>query len=478
MLLLLIAALGALPVCPLRPSQEPRAEPPRPNVILFVVDDLGAHDVGFMGNPYIETPRADGLAREGLVFTAAYANAPNCSPSRAALLTGTWPPRTRIYTVNNRHHGEVRLQRWLPVEMSAGLEPEQPTLPAVLRAAGWRTAAIGKWHLASDPLAAGFDVALGGDHRGAPREGHFSPYGIVGFEDGPAGEPLAERLCDEALAFIDSCDEQPFFLYLSHYSVHTPIQAPAELKLKYEQKTEERGTTRPGYAAMVEALDLSLGRLLAGLEERGLTRDTIVVFLSDNGGHENLSDPAPLRGGKGMLSEGGLRIPLAVRWPAGVRAGGACAEPVILSDLAATLLDACGVQVPQVSGAPGFDGPGFDGPSLLPLLQQREGFAGRALFWHFPVYLKPDRKGGDFRSTPGGAVRRGEWKLIESFEDGGVQLFDLAADPGEEHDLAREQPERAGELLGVLRDWRARVGAEVPAESNPEYDPEGARAER
>ena len=451
------------------PAFEPAG---RPNVVLFVVDDLGWSDVGFMGNTFVETPRADALAAEGMIFRTAYSNAPNCTPSRASLLTGTWPPRTGIYTVRNETRGDERLRRWLPVETRLGFEEGRATLATALRDAGWRTAAIGKWHLSSDPRAAGFETALGGDDHGAPRDGHFSPYGIRGFEDGPEGESLAERLTDEALSFVRADPDRPFLLYLSHYSVHAPVQATNELRLKYSKKPRGDDTTKPGYAGMIEALDSSLGRLLDSLDELGLAEDTIFVFASDNGASPGLSDLRPLRGGKGTLHEGGLRIPLAVRWPGEVSAGSSCEAPVILSDLPATLLAACGVEAPGKTSA--------DGVDLLPVLRGADEPPERALYWHSPVYLKPDAKrSAPFRAVPSGALRRGDLKLVESFEDGTLRLFDLREDPGEEHDLAQELPEVTAALHAELRAWRERTGAEVPTEPNPAYDPElAAAAER
>jgi len=468
MALLISAAVATLVACASTPQERvPAAAAPQPapptGIVVFLVDDLGWRDVGFMGNSYLETPRADRLAAEGMVFTTAYADAPNCSPSRACLLTGLSPPHTGVYSAQPAEGGDSRRRKLVGVPIHRDLLPELVTLPEVLQAAGWRTAMFGKWHLGGDPLKRGFDVARGVTPRAAGHGGHFSPYGIPGFPDGPPGEALADRLCDEALAFVRDCGDRPFFVHLAQYSVHTPIESRASLRQKYEEKSEGRGHTPPGYAGMVEELDESFGRLLDGLEALGRARNTIVIFASDNGGRGGLSDLGGLRGGKGTLYEAGLRIPLAVRWPERIAAGGRCDAPVTLADLAPTLVAACGIEPPRNAR--------FDGISLLPAFTAAQPLPERDLFWHFPVYVKPDKRGAPFRSKPCGAIRHGRYKLIEWFEDERLELFDLQADPGEATDLSADRPEIAADLLERMRAWRSRTGAPVPSEPNPDYVP-------
>ena len=426
----------------------------RPNVVLFLVDDLGWRDPGFAGGEF-DTPSIDRLTSEGTRFAQAYANAPNCAPSRASLLTGCYPPRHGIYTVLPADRGPAS-ERALVASPSAGELPAGlPTLADTLRAAGYATASVGKWHLGPDPRAHGFDVNVGGTARGHAQS-HLSPYSNPALADGAEGEYLTERLTDEAFDFVRAHANRPFFLYLSHYAVHTPLQAPEALREKYAGRVD--GERRATYAAMVEAVDASLGRLLDLLDELELDERTLVVFTSDNGGLASVTSMEPLAGQKGTIREGGLRVPLAVRFPGRVRAGAEARPPVMGSDLFPTIAQLCGVPAPPV-----------DGESLLPLLLGEGGLDRRELFWHFPAYLEPYGDDPEFRARPCSAVRRGRHKLVEYFEDGRLELFDLRADPGETRDLARELPEVRDELHALLREWREETGAPVPTEPNPDY---------
>ena len=443
----------------------------RPNVVFLYVDDLGWKDVGFMGGSYFHTPHIDRLAAEGMVFTAAYANAPNCAPSRAALLTGQYAPRTGLYTVQTPERGDARFRKLVPIPNRRMLAPGAVTLGEVLQEAGYATASIGKWHLGDAPRhgpeAQGFDVNVGGYSAGNPNPfgGHFSPWKNPHLETVPPGTYLADHLTDEALSFVERNQERPFFLYLPFYTVHAPWQAPDSLVRKYEQRGDESRTAiDPAYGAMVERMDRNVGRILAQLEALGLSEETIVVFTSDNGGHAAVTSMAPLRGSKGMLYEGGVRVPLAVRWPGVTEPGSTTDTPVLGTDFFPTLL--------EVTGTPAPEGEVLDGESLVPLLEGREALTGRPLFWHFPAYLEAyTEEQGRWRTTPAGAVRKGPWKLLEFFEDDHVELYNLEQDPSEAHNLATERPAKAKEMLDLLNAWRQSIGAPVPITPNPTYEP-------
>jgi len=440
----------------------------KPNFVFILVDDLGWTDLGFMGSGYYETPLVDRLAREGMVFTNAYANAPNCAPTRACLLSGQYTPRHGIYTVNRSARGKSRNRRLIPVENRKILDTDVTTIAEALRPAGYKSAAIGKWHLGRDPetgpLGQGFDVNVGGNQAGHPKS-YFSPYKNRNLEDGPEGESLTERLTDEALGFIDQNRENPFFLYLAHFAVHTPIEAREEVAARYAAKEGVGGHDNPKYAAMIESVDRSVGRIVEKIDALGLAEETMIVFFSDNGPHGAISSAAPLRGSKGMLYEGGIREPMVVRWPGRVRAGSTCHTPVIGIDFYPTMLALAGAAVPEDHH--------LDGESLLPLINETGSLGRDAIFWHFPAYLEAYRgMKTPWRTTPAGVVRRGDWKLIEFFEDGRVELYNLADDLGETNDLAAARPQKTEELKDLLHEWQRDVNAPVPAVPNPDFGKE------
>ena len=438
----------------------------QPNIVLFYADDLGWRDLSCMGSRFYETPRIDKLASEGMLFTDAYANAPNCAPSRACLMSGQYGPRHGVFTVGNPNRGQADLRRLLAVPNQTTLAPRFVTLAEALKAAGYRTASMGKWHLGDDPRTQGFDVNVGGFKAGHPKS-YFSPYKNPHLEDGPKGEYLTGRLTDEAVRFIAADDDRPFFLYLPHYAVHTPIQAKDEDVARFTDRPADRGQKNKKYAGMIYAMDRSLGRVLDALEKADKARDTMVVFFSDNGGHMGVTSWKPLRGAKGTLYEGGIRVPLIVRWPGKVKAGSRSDTPVIGTDLYPTFLAAAGA-------SPASDQV-LDGVDLGAVLSQSPAAAAleeRPLFWHFPAYLQGRFEGDGFRTRPGGVVRRGKWKLIEYFEDGRKELYDLTADLGEATNLAAAQPGIVGSLGALLDQWRTRTGAPVPTKPNPAFDPE------
>jgi len=445
-----------------------------PNFVFILIDDMGWRDVGFMGSRYYETPNIDRLAAQGMVFTDAYANAPNCAPTRACLLSGQYGPRHGVYTVGNSDRGSAAGRKLIPVTNRTTLPAETITLAEAIRPAGYRSASIGKWHLGVDPdsgpVAQGFDVNVAGNLAGNPSS-YFSPYRNKNLPDGPKGEYLTDRLTEEALAFIEANRARPFFLYLPHYAVHTPIQAKQELVAKYKKKRPDGGQGNPEYAAMIESVDQGVGALLAKLDQLGLADNTVVVFFSDNGGvggyrelgiaGGEITSNRPLRGGKGMLYEGGIREPTIVRWPAKVKAGTRCATPVIGLDFYPTFL--------EIAGAEKKPGQILDGESLVPLLTGTGTLKRDAIFWHFPAYLQGSK--GTWRTTPCGVIRSGGWKLIEFFEDNRLELYNLADDIGEAADLAEKMPEKAKELHDRLVAWRKAVNAPVPTEKNPQFDP-------
>lgn len=437
----------------------------QPNVVLILADDLGWADLACYGSKFHRTPHLDRLAAGGMRFTSAYASCPVCSPTRAALLTGKAPARLGITD-------------WLPGRPD---RPDQPlarpplpqqlpldevTLAEALKKRGYTTGHIGKWHLGGEgygPEQQGFDSNIGGDHTGTPLS-YFAPFrnkgrSMPGLEKAPPGEYLTDRYAAEAERFLERHRETPFFLYLAHNAVHTPLRAKADLIKKYPQKMVLGRQSNPVYAAMLESLDDSVGRVVRKLDELNLTDRTIVIFTSDNGGLATLEGPgtpatvnAPLREGKGWLYEGGLRVPLIVRWPGVVKAGVTSDVPVISHDLYPTLVQAAG-------GTPG----AVDGVSLLPLLEGGAAPEREALYWHYPHYAN---QGG----RPGGAVRAGAWKLVEFDEDGRRELFDLSKDLSENRNLAADRPEVVERLAKRLAAWRKDTGARMPR-PNPDYRP-------
>lgn len=444
----------------------PTARPP--NVVVIVADDLGAMDLGCCGSTFHRTPNLDRMAAEGVRFTNSYAACPVCSPSRAALLTGRWPQRFGL-TDWIPGRGDGVGQRLQVPKVADHLPLEETTLAEILSAAGYTCAQIGKWHLGgagSEPARHGFAVNVAGDAAGHPAS-YFAPFlgrdgkPLPGLADAKPGEYLTDRLTTEAERFLQAQQGRPFFLWLSHFAPHMPLQAKPELVAKYPAATPFKGTqANPIYAAMLESIDESVGRVLAKLEELGIADDTIVVFTSDNGGLATLEGPntpatsnAPLREGKGWLYEGGLRVPLLVRWARGASARGTCAVPVVGLDLVPTLCEACGVPMPTRC----------DGTSLLPLLRGNTELARDALYWHYPHYANQG-------SRPGGAVRVGAWKLVESYEEGRRELYDLAHDASEGTNLAEREPARVRDLAARLERWRGELGV-PPLLPNPAFAP-------
>lgn len=490
----------------------------RPNVVFFLVDDMGWRDVGCFGSSFYDTPNIDRLAKEGVRFSNAYAACHVCSPTRASIMTGKYPGRLDLTDwLSGRR--DFDFQRFLSAEKLQALPLNEITLAETLKANGYRTGIFGKWHLGnneSGPLNQGFDVQIPSWNGCCPRGGYHPPYRMEGLKiEGKEDEYLTDRLNSMALDFIEQSEDRPFFLYLSHFSVHDPIQGRKDLVEKYRAKLNKlpppegpafilEGNpddetplsrqqlkdllSKPShqghkvlpqrtikikqrqdnieFAAMVESVDESLGRVLEKLEQLGLTENTIVIFYSDNGGMSagNFGNPArviqqaqldrayatsnlPLRGAKGWLYEGGIRVPMIVKWPGKGRAGVVCEEPVISPDFYPSIL--------EMAGLPAAPEQHKDGKSFVPALRSG-AFERGPIYWHFPHYSNHGMQ------SPAGAIRHGDYKLLEYFENGTVQLFNLKTDLGEQHDLAAAQPKRAATLLAKLQVWRKEVNAKMP----------------
>jgi len=449
----------------------------KPNVVLILADDLGWNDLACYGADLHETPNLDRLAQQGVRFTDAYAMSV-CSPSRAALLTGKHAARLHITTWAEGSRAGPKRRKMLEAASLHDLPHTEMTLAKRFQDAGYLTALVGKWHLGDadhSPEAHGFDVNIGGTQWGAPHtffwpykgSGRFGPEFrfVPHLEFGKPGEYLTDRLTDEALRVIDHAGEQPIFLYLSHHAPHTPIEAKAD-NVRYFQTKLQPGKSHQNavYAAMVKSLDDSVGRVLDHLKRRGMDRNTIVIFTSDNGGYIGtdkgqalpVTNNGPLRSGKASLYEGGLRVPLLIRWPRVTPTGAECREPVVLMDLFHTLTRQIEATTPGDASKDSADG--VDLKSLLRNPSQK--LNRDALYFHFPHYYTT--------TTPVSAVRAGNWKLLEYLEDGRTELYNLQADLSEKNDLAKETPKTAETLLRQMHQWREQVGAAMPV-VNPAF---------
>ena len=446
------------------------------NFVFFLIDDLGWTDLGCYGSTFYETPNIDRLASEGMRFTDAYAACPVCSPTRGSIMTGKYPARLGITQWIGGPNQPTPYRHYLPLE--------EVTIAEALKRAGYATGFVGKWHLATrDPDRAkyypdrqGFDVNIGGDSSGAPPT-YFWPYSrrnrtLETMPPGGAeGEYLTDRLTDESLKFLDANKDGPFLLYLSHYAVHTPIESKQALTDKYKSRAEKlpetggpkfapvygRYKTRmvqdnPAYAGMVQSVDESIGRVMKKLAELGVDGNTAIIFMSDNGGlstvaREGPTCNLPLRAGKGWLYEGGIREPMIIKWPGVVRPGGVCSEPVTSTDFYPTML--------QMTGLPLTPEQHVDGVSMVPLLKGTGRLRRKAIYWHYPHYHGSGNK-------PSGAIRAGDYKLIEWYEDNSIELYNLKDDLGEQNDLASSMPKKAAELRGLLHQWLRQTKATVP----------------
>ncbi len=427
-----------------------------PNVLFIYLDDFGWKDTSYMGSDFYETPHLDALAKNGMVFTDAYSCAANCAPARASLLSGQYTPRHRVFNVGTRPRGKAKWRRLEHIAGTTDLRPDIVTWAERLQDAGYRTGMFGKWHLGGDPKAQGFDVAV--DHQKLPGfRGHL----------GPNGTYLTDVLTDRTIEFIRSSKEKSWCVYLSHFAVHTPIQAKNDLLEKYRKKKPGTLHRHTEMATMIQAVDDGVGRIVRALADENLVKNTVTIFFSDNGGYGPATDMDPLWGYKGTYYEGGIRVPLFVHWPEVVSPGSTCHEPVIGVDLYPTLLEIANVERNSSR---------LDGRSLVPLLKKElVTFGDRPLFWHFPAYLESyrvidEQRDPLFRTRPCSVIRLGDYKLHEYFEDGGLELYDLRRDVRERHNLAEAEPKRRDELHRRLKAWREAVGAPVPSKRNPRFD--------
>lgn len=441
----------------------------RPNVVLINVDDLGWSDLSCQGSDFYKTPNIDKLAEEGMVFSNAYAAAANCAPSRACLLTGQNTPRHGVYTVGNSDRGNTVDRRLIPIKNRPFIEVSNLTFGSFFKKAGYATASMGKWHVSHDPTKHGFDLNVGGSHQGGPyKGGYHSPYNYPNCTEKEKGRFLTDHLTDKAVEFIriNSRAAKPFFLYFPYYAVHAPLQGKKEKVERFRKAPKGRVHHSAVYAALLESVDENVGRLMGALKTAEAEENTVVIFTSDNGGVWKHSKQWPLRAGKGAYYEGGIREPFIVKWPRKIKAGRRSDVPISQLDVFPTLLDIAGINAA---------GKVLDGVNIMPLLTGEGEIDERALYWHFPIYLeayaKVDTETRDpkFRTRPGSAIRYGDWKLHEYFEDGGLELYNLKDDMGEKSNMAEAHPEVAAKLHQMLKNWRKKMKAPVPSTLNPKY---------
>lgn len=439
----------------------------KPNIIFIMADDLGWKELNSYGNTFNETPNLNKLASQGIRFTQAYAAAPVCSPTRASIVTGQYPAR-------------VGITDFLAPKSTDYLKPEDYiTINEALARVGYHTGIIGKWHLDTQfkegtrkgvPENHGFDEVIGSETKYIADGDYFYPYDKISTLDGEDGEFLTDRLANEAVGFIERNKEEPFFLYLSHYSVHTTLDAPKSLVTKYKKKFnakygegraevlfdgQKRGRHQakhpdnPYLAAMLESIDAGVGKIMTKLEKTGLADNTILIFFSDNGGAYKVANNGHLRAHKTWLYEGGIREPLIIRWPSKIKPGTKTDVPVTSVDFYPTFMDAAGAEPPA--------GYILDGVSLVPLMTKSKAPEREAIFWHYPSET------GSWENRMASAVRKGDYKLIEFYEDNRKELYNIEKDPGEKNNLAEEMPEKTAALHKLLSAWKEEVNAEAPA---------------
>ncbi|MFI3287881.1 MAG: sulfatase [Rikenellaceae bacterium] len=461
LLLLAPATLLAVTACNSKPQQ--------PNIVFFLVDDLGYADLSYQNrSDFYETPNIDKFLCENLSFENSYAAASNSAPARACLMTGMYTPRHGIYTVNPPDRGEASKRKLIAAPNNDEITPQFYTLAEMLTDAGYNCAQIGKWHLGDDnsntgPLSQGFQYNIAGEKAGTPFS-YFFPYTNpktnkthIGLEEGTPGEYLTDRLTDEAVKFIkQDRGDTPFFLYLSHHGVHTPLKAPQELVEKYEQKDRGLRHNNAVYAAMIESVDNSFKTICQTLEELGVADNTIIVFYSDNGG-SSATDNYPLRSMKGTPYEGGCRVPLAIKWSEKAPLATTVDIPVTGVDFYKTFAEELTGKAPE----------GLDGENIFTLIDENN--YTRDIFWHFPAYLESYLDPMDFRSTPYSVIRSGDWKLIYFYETESCELYNLKEDISETINLAEENPQQRDELYRRLWQWLQATNAPTSFESNPGF---------
>lgn len=436
------------------------------NFVFILIDDMGWRDVGYNGSELFETPNIDKLASQGMRFTNAYAACPVCSPTRASIMTGKYPARLGLTNFLPGLHHLPHSKLLAPVSRQQ-LPLEEVTIAEALKPSGYRTAAIGKWHLGGPdffPEKQGFDVNVGGTDAGSPKSYFFPQWAGRPPITADPGAYLPDRLTDSAIEFIKDKSAQPFLLYLAHYSVHIPLEAKQEMVERYAHRIKPGDLQNNAtYAAMVASVDESVGRILATLDDLKIADHTAIIFMSDNGGlasaeykGQTPTSNKPLKAGKGFLYEGGIREPMIVKWPGVTKPGSQCDVPVISTDFYPTMLEMAGVT--KDIGNPA------DGVSIVPLLKQNGIPKREAIFWHYPHY---SNQGG----RPGAAMRQGDYKIIKWYEDNSVELYNLRDDIGESHNLAVQMPEKANAMKARLDAWLKEMNPEMP-KPNPDYDKE------
>lgn len=456
----LLSSLGGFAASsPARPSRPP-------NVVFILIDDYGWRDTSYNGSTFYETPNIDALARGGMVFTNGYSASPVCSPTRAALMTGKYPARLHLTAHLQGAYNRLHYSRVLQPNTRLALPLEETTIAELLRARGYQTACIGKWHLGKTGFLAadqGFHLSLAGDEAGSTNSFFHPQWKKKVPLEGADGDYLTDRLTTLASDFIRHNRQNPFFLYLPHFAVHTPIDPKPEKVPKYAAKSRpDNPQNYADYAAMVESVDESVGRLMQTLRQHGLEDNTLVMFTGDNGGvisrewkKRPITSNLPLRSGKGHLYEGGIRVPTVARWPGVIRPGSTCHDPVLTIDYAPTIAEAAGV--------PPSERRAMDGLSLTRLFRGAATLGRQEVFWHYPHYSPQ-------LGRPSAAIRRGNDKLILFFDDNRAELYDLKSDIGETTDLAAAQPGKAADLRRRLERWLRETNAQIPA-PNPNYDP-------
>ena len=440
----------------------------KPNFVFILADDLAWSDVGFNGTKFYETPNIDRVCKTGMKFNRAYSGGPNCLPTRACLISGMYTPRTQIWTPGGKSKGKssyMRLkvptngEKWDTIPSNLELKPSVTSIAEVLKEAGYKTARYGKWHVGKDTQ--GFDIS-DPSGKGAPPGKKF--YGNI---------DVHEWLTDAGVKFIEDNRSNPFFLYISHWDVHTPIRARKEIVKIYDEKLKNGNWDRKWnttYAAMIHAVDLSVKRVHAKLVELGIDKNTVFVFSSDNGGHAGATTNKPLKGAKGALYEGGVRVPTFITWPSTVKSGSECNTPITSVDFMPTFAELAGAKLPTNQPV--------DGSSIVTLLKG-EAMKERSIFWHYPLYLTGTGEGKVipvhgtvnmyWRGVPASMIMKGPWKVINFFEDNSFKLYNIEKDLSESKDLSSEYPEVAKSLIEELKKWQQETKAVIPTVENDKF---------
>ena len=439
----------------------------KPNVVLIVADDLGWSDLSYMGSTYYETPNIDKLSKSGMTFYNGYASSANCAPSRASMLTGKYHPFHGIYSVKNSDRGNKKTRKIIPIKTKTKLELEYFILPEMLKSKGYSTGHFGKWHMGPKgyfPEQMGFDINIGGNEHGGPGS-YFSPYKYPNISNGLKDEYLTDRLGDEVVKFIEKNKGNNFFAYVPFFSVHTPIQSKSEYEKKYRNKESNEYHNREDYAGMIQSLDENIGKILEKIEKLNLSKNTLIIFTSDNGGIKAISNQYPLRAGKGSYYEGGIKVPMIFSWPEKIQAGSTSNERVSNIDFYPTIKKIIGYNKTI----------DLDGEDLTPIFNSK-ALKKRELYFHFPIYLEPYNvhldSGSDplFRTRPGSVIIKDNWKLHHYYEDNNFELYNLENDISESKNLININKEKKAELLKDLNNWRSKNNAPIPNKLNPFYD--------